>query len=1594
MAFSLNKCQVDATAPLSIGQYVRWSYQDDSVPTGLVGIVAAFTDERACVKFRTGAFLIKTFELTNAPLVWADLPEDDWSFMEDDEQSGAASNAELHQHWWEADENTWPTLGKDELPQLLQQATEKDAAPECCVPEEATETVKRSVTLTMDAAAEVYEPSWMSRKILNSQLRSQSESSEEEAHGLLALGCRRAIAADQVEQERRTLALRAQRGHLAGGMRWSKPQHATHARVCTKAGAAKEFQLSSMTEAVRLDAPSASPVRRMLPPRRRPTRFVPAMAKLDPCFCLLHILCLQEVIMLLPLDTALAKYVAAGVAYIITFWFSKLLGWMLPESIHSQWCRELTCLSLGIALAATVGSTIAADVAAVLYCCGPRCIMIWPHPQLVDMLAATAASASVPRAQEADIGTAAANELSDYQLVPSGAAGSPEQAVHGKNEPTDVSMQCQPCLPEGSAAESAENYDDAAAELLPTPLPSADAWAQRGRSGKPQEAVGLPSRAQFCHAFMRRRPCGNSDCDVPRLTPSPQPGNAEPETDDDTYNEPFYASFFEVRALPRDKRPLITEQDAVKDACSSLAQRLRPRPTLPPKPDDSSAPWEDVFSAVRLPLWHCAFQGCRWCGDGMEELRQHLGASHCEDFARCRALTPHARRYEDVDLYEEAIAIKEREQFPLVGPSVDRRTIELLLTSYNDHSVRSLVCFVCGQTKTQTQGNNADIGPQSAGWLASLPIETLEANIGWEKWFERFGSTEPLVRYGPGQHVDNPRRDWCIRLRFYGAHTSIDLFGCPEDWSCGAPLEPPLREGCDETEQRRRQHCESRADDVPTLCEHCILPVCRACRVQLASAGGRSNVPMALANDNWYGYVQDVIARYDARWIECACASLCWTTLITYQLEEPYGHLMNESMQGSRSRTAARGNVFSFMMPWEDILQNLKKAESEGTRVALPHDGAVLAVLLRVHIVGGSLDVTKHLRDVHLRVGVVRCMLEELIERGFPGYKDYNVEEVRRRTKELYGEDDRAELVPVEIREEVERARASARNRQRDEPWDKNATPAEPPADDAGLAFQAARPFEIVAERSSDAGIDVNAAHANALERYGNLAIQTGSSMLDQWKAEYLCTSNPFTLALPVGGYDVAGSEKWRRAHEDAFVTLADLVAGLPRRIEGQFRRHWVFAPLLWNLWFRERVLRSRSLAIRCIPKASEPMEVAEEEATLAAARCYQRLHSGTYTGPQGVQRPIRGDTSKSLFADGTSSRQRAMLQNMHFISAALPGTQEARRQMGHVGTGFNFVYGSGIFMTVSPSERHNGLAIRLSRYRRNDPLLDPSVAAAESKWIGAEEPRIRPQQGGEAASEATVIDMPDYDLRRVILARDPLCTVEAFKVLVRVVLAHLLGIRMCPDCPHCNKGKNPCQNRFGSNALPQGGIFGRCDGVFGGVETQKSGSLHLHFWAYVQRAHQHKTLLEIAELIKQGLLAPGGLKAYHAWISNAMYPNLPQVECQVEEMEQNWPTFKSDTELGRIPDFLWEGGAPHLLEEGATEESLRHEGAKWFRQYEDAAQHRMLRVGALAPRVRCCAVGASFALPWQRCFVCVRIQTISPWLHIVESARLHRHLF
>ena len=75
----------------------------------------------------------------------------------------------------------------------------------------------------------------------------------------------------------------------------------------------------------------------------------------------------------------------------------------------------------------------------------------------------------------------------------------------------------------------------------------------------------------------------------------------------------------------------------------------------------------------------------------------------------------------------------------------------------------------------------------------------------------------------------------------------------------------------------------------------------------------------------------------------------------------------------------------------------------------------------------------------------------------------------------------------------------------------------------AADVFKAARPHDIVAQRHAHAGIDVNAAYSAAFGRFSertdnhSLYMQTASWMMYQWEPEYLCSTNPFTMALPVG---------------------------------------------------------------------------------------------------------------------------------------------------------------------------------------------------------------------------------------------------------------------------------------------------------------------------------------------------------------------------------------------------------------------------------------------------------------------------------------------
>ena len=324
---------------------------------------------------------------------------------------------------------------------------------------------------------------------------------------------------------------------------------------------------------------------------------------------------------------------------------------------------------------------------------------------------------------------------------------------------------------------------------------------------------------------------------------------------------------------------------------------------------------------------------------------------------------------------------------------------------------------------------------------------------------------------------------------------------------------------------------------------------------------------MAIANDNYYGYVRDFLVRESVTWLECAASSMFWSTILVYYLEAPYGHLMLEPMSGPEARAKIRGNLFSFAMPWEDIEsacasvlpcpameadRNLRSEIRRNTFAmnTVPHDEKVLASLLNVHIVGGSTDLAVHLEGATIRPAVVHELIRLLRSSGYPGYEESgpNAESaVAARIREYYtSRYADSKFVPAAITEAIEQARDS-KLRGCSLVQDKCATPSEPATNIAQLSA-VLRPLEIVPQRSSRASSDGHEAHEHILGRYQKLEVRTSNSMVSQHRPEYIGMAFPFTLPAAVGGIDFPKLPRWRR-------TLGHEVAGSWRSGFEQFGR-------------------------------------------------------------------------------------------------------------------------------------------------------------------------------------------------------------------------------------------------------------------------------------------------------------------------------------------------------------------------------------------------------------------------------------------------------
>ena len=130
-----------------------------------------------------------------------------------------------------------------------------------------------------------------------------------------------------------------------------------------------------------------------------------------------------------------------------------------------------------------------------------------------------------------------------------------------------------------------------------------------------------------------------------------------------------------------------------------------------------------------------------------------------------------------------------------------------------------------------------------------------------------------------------------------------ELLGCPEDVA-------------------RSKACRHGED---YMCFQCNVPVCNECW-RLSILGEK--IPKALANDNFIGYVHEFLVQNKVTWLEATIAGPVFSGLVTYYIEglaSDRHHMMETAVGHPERAWGVRGNLFSFSLPWEEIMGQLCK---------------------------------------------------------------------------------------------------------------------------------------------------------------------------------------------------------------------------------------------------------------------------------------------------------------------------------------------------------------------------------------------------------------------------------------------------------------------------------------------------------------------------------------------------------------------------------------------------------------------------------------------------------------------------------------------
>ena len=263
-----------------------------------------------------------------------------------------------------------------------------------------------------------------------------------------------------------------------------------------------------------------------------------------------------------------------------------------------------------------------------------------------------------------------------------------------------------------------------------------------------------------------------------------------------------------------------------------------------------------------------------------------------------RLISWEVSRIHTYDYYQEAIAWQEQQKMPHVGLSIDRRTLKHLSRGLCECPPTSLICACCMCQYTMLDGTNGEMGRIGAyTYFSQISAKCFQSNWCFEEYMKHYGKTSAMEN-----HEDLGKKSKFKRILMYPNFRKQAIICCPEDIKCAA-----------EHDSREIYEC-------------CQLPLCYRClQISLKTTEDDHKIPRALANDNFYGFVDPTIVEYGVRWIELAAASPILNCIVCYYVEGDRGHLLDEQAFQRRNAINVRGNAYSFAMPWDQIADRLSQ---------------------------------------------------------------------------------------------------------------------------------------------------------------------------------------------------------------------------------------------------------------------------------------------------------------------------------------------------------------------------------------------------------------------------------------------------------------------------------------------------------------------------------------------------------------------------------------------------------------------------------------------------------------------------------------------